>query len=393
MSDGLHVLHLTPRLTRAAGGAWHYVEGLSRALESAGLKSVVAGVAEPDNTDAAGLEVTQVVTGAPTLLPANYGISRKLRRRVLADVARVDVIHAHGFRVGTDLIAMKAARHFGAPIVLSPHGQLHPAIARRGAVKKQLLHAMWGRRYLETIACALGVSETEADVIRAAVPGKPVGALPIGIRPADYRGTRSGYLARHAPGSVGKRVLLYFAYMHPNKGLARLTDAWLALHRDRPDWHLVLAGVDTHGLGAQAAQRLEADGAGGSFSLIGPAFDQDKIDLFADADLFTMPSDAESFGIAFAESLASGVPVIATRGAPWSIVVDHRCGWWVEPTVDALGAALREATALDPVALKAMGERGRSLVQDRFDWLTIAKQVTTLYDWVLGRGDQPVFVR
>jgi glycosyltransferase involved in cell wall biosynthesis len=384
----IRVLHLTPRLTRAAGGAWHYVEGLVRSLEGAGMLSIVAGVVDVGSEDWKSLVATQVITGPPSLLSANYGVSAELRRKLATELDRVDIVHAHGFRVGTDLLAMRVVRKFGAKLLLSPHGQLHPAIAQRGAMKKALINTLWAKRYLQSIDAALAVGETEAGVIRAATRGKPIATLPIGVDAALYSSdNKPGTLATIAPAARGKRVLLYLAHMFPNKGVDRLADAWLRVHRERPDWHLVIAGSDGFGLGAAAAIRMRAAGAGGSFTLLGPLFDQQKRDLFADADLFTMPSDAESFGIAFAESLASGVPVIATKGAPWSSVVEKNCGWWIEPTVDALAATIREATALSDEDRRAMGLRGRELVRERFDWPAIAVKMRGLYESLLHHGD------
>lgn len=391
--DRIRVLHLTPRLTRAAGGAWHYVEGLTRSLESAGVRSIAAGVVDVGSDDWQSLTATQVITGAPSLMAANYGISAELRRKLGTELDRVDIVHAHGFRVGTDLLAMRAVRKFGAKLLLSPHGQLHPAIAQRGAMKKALINTLWAKRYLQSIDAALAVGETEAAVVRAATRGKPVATLPIGVDVAAYEapGT-AGTFSQLAPAKPGKRVVLYLAHMHSNKGVVRLADAWLRIFRERPDWHLVLAGIDVAGLGAATAERLRASGAGDSFTLLGPLFDDAKRSAFAGADLFTMPSDAESFGIAFAEALASGVPIIATRGAPWASVVERHCGWWIEPTVEALATTLIEAMALSDAERRAMGDRGRTLVRERFDWPAIAAKMTTLYEWMLGRAAKPEFV-
>lgn len=389
----LHVLHLTPRLTRAAGGAWHYVEGLTRSLEHVGVRCTVAGVADVGSEDPKLLAASQVLAGEPSYLPANYGFSRELRRRLDHELERVDLVHAHGFRVGTDLLAERISRRFSAPLLISPHGQLHPAIAERGGVRKWLVNALWANRYLRRADAVLAVGETEAAVVRTAAPRKTVATLPIGVDVNAYvRSSATGGESAVRAAAGGKRVVLYLAHMHANKGLTRLADAWLAIFRERPDWHLVLAGVDVAGLGAATAARMRDAGAGGSFTLLGPLFGEAKLDAFAQADLFTMPSDAESFGIAFAESLASGVPIIATRGAPWASVVEHRCGWWIEPTTEALAAALREATALSDADRAAMGERGRALVRERFDWQPIAMKVRTLYEWLLKRGERPTFV-
>jgi poly(glycerol-phosphate) alpha-glucosyltransferase len=40
-----------------------------------------------------------------------------------------------------------------------------------------------------------------------------------------------------------------------------------------------------------------------------------------------------------------------------------------------------------------MGERGRRLVEERFSWAKIARQMKAVYEWVLGGGPRPECVR
>ena len=73
-----------------------------------------------------------------------------------------------------------------------------------------------------------------------------------------------------------------------------------------------------------------------------------------------------------AEALAHGVPVLTTTGAPWPMLGERGCGWWVAPTVDGIADGLRQATSLDAGALAAMGERGRRWMAADFGWDAIA---------------------
>src|SRR5258708_4177837 len=76
---------------------------------------------------------------------------------------------------------------------------------------------------------------------------------------------------------------------------------------------------------------------------------------------------SENFGLVIAEALSCGVPVITTRATPWGELEEYRCGWWIELGVEPLGWALREATGLPREVLREMGERGRELVQKRYE--------------------------
>ena len=85
----------------------------------------------------------------------------------------------------------------------------------------------------------------------------------------------------------------------------------------------------------------------------------------------------------------AGVPVFTTKGAPRRELDTHRCGWWTDATVDALTAALVEATRTSRPDLDAMGERGCALVLERYGWDDAACQMQAVYEWILGTGNRP----
>jgi glycosyltransferase involved in cell wall biosynthesis len=102
-----------------------------------------------------------------------------------------------------------------------------------------------------------------------------------------------------------------------------------------------------------------------------------------------LPSHSENFGIVVAEALASGVPVITTRGTPWRDLIEHRCGWWEEIGASPLAAALEAATALSDDERRAMGQRGRELVERKYSWQRVAADMKAVYAWLLGQGERP----
>jgi glycosyltransferase involved in cell wall biosynthesis len=108
-----------------------------------------------------------------------------------------------------------------------------------------------------------------------------------------------------------------------------------------------------------------------------------KKSAFFDAELFVLPTHSESFGIVVAEALAHGLPVLTTTGAPWSILAESGCGWWVDPTVDGIAEGLLQATALDAETLWSMGARGRVLVSAKFGWERVAGRMLSTYEAIL----------
>ena len=138
-------------------------------------------------------------------------------------------------------------------------------------------------------------------------------------------------------------------------------------------------------------QRVRELGLENSVKYLGEVEDDEKVKLLETANLFVLPSFSENFGVVVAEAMAYGLPVITTRGTPWEGLLLHKCGWWVEPTVDGITAALREALSMESDSLRSMGDRGRKYAAD-FDWANIAQQTAEVYRWILGRGSMPMCV-
>ena len=161
-----------------------------------------------------------------------------------------------------------------------------------------------------------------------------------------------------------------------------LVEAWA---RVRPNgWRLQIAGPDEAGHKKEVEKAVFSAGLGDVISFTGPIAYQLKTPTFLKADLFVLPTHSESFGIVVAEALAHGVPVLTTRGAPWSFLPEVGCGWWVDANVNGIAEGLRQATSLDQEELREMGAKGRSLVITKFGWKRVADLILSMYGEVLG---------
>ena len=101
------------------------------------------------------------------------------------------------------------------------------------------------------------------------------------------------------------------------------------------------------------------------------------------ADFFVLPSLAEGFPLVILEALASGTPVIASgvAGIP-EIVLNGHNGLIVPPAdAEALTEALQKL-AHDPGLRKEMSRNARHMVNEKYSWKSVAKEVLTVYDKV-----------
>jgi glycosyltransferase involved in cell wall biosynthesis len=250
------------------------------------------------------------------------------RFAALPDGARV-VVDGLAFGALPEVAAAQAARLRLVALVHHPLAEetgLEPAVARRlGASERAALAA--ARRVVVTSA---------PTAVRLAACGVEPGRCVV-IEP----GTDVTPMARGS-GGAGPPQLLVVATLTPRKGHALLIDALAGL-TDRA-WRLECVGSDQRDPATAAALRaqIEARGLADRVALCGEAGPDALAAAYDRADLFVWPSLYEGYGMALAEALARGLPVVATQVGATAALVGEDAGLQVPPG-DA--TALRGALA------------------------------------------------
>jgi glycosyltransferase involved in cell wall biosynthesis len=181
--------------------------------------------------------------------------------------------------------------------------------------------------------------------------------------------------------SSGEQLsLLYLGVISPVKGLDVLLHAMALLDRGiKLDvyGHVPLAYEDY----GKAMSRLVDDLALRERVIFhGFVENELKTNAFLNADICVVPSHSENFSNVVAEALAYGVPVIASTGTPWSGVVEHGCGEWVDKSPASLAASILR---MRHKPLQEMGGRGRDWMQREFGWSSVATKMEALYKRVI----------
>lgn len=282
------------------------------------------------------------------------------------------VIHDHGLWLSVNRAAARVARIEGVPRIVSPRGMLAPWAIAHKKWKKRIAWIAYAGRDLRQASVVHATSELERRQLRAFGVRQAIAMIPNGVAEISSVGNSRERLTRP--------YVLFLGRIHQVKGVSELLSAWEML--GNRGWDLVLAGPDEEGF--MKNRRLPDN-----VRYIGMVTGDAKLALLRNASILTLPSHTENFGIVVAESLAAGVPVIATQGTPWECLVSERCGWWVPLSTVDLCSALSTAISTDAAVLQAMGQRGQDLVAKRFSWPTIARQMLDVYKWMLGGGSPP----
>lgn len=349
------------------GGPALSVSGLARALAEAG---VTVGLWAPD-----GSALTSSILG-PHFPARRLGGSPE---QAIKQLGQPDVLHDSGIWLPHNHSLAKLAKDHDIPRIVSLRGMVAPWALNYRKWKKRLAWHLYQKRDLQLAQYHHATADEEAAHVKRLGLGVPICVVSNGIDlPAALPNSEAhGLMA--SPDR--RRIALFLSRIHPVKGVPMLIEAWT---RVRPaGWELHLAGPDETGHVSQIQAQIKACGLSDRVHILGPVSAAQKATVFAQADLFVLPTHSENFGMVIAEALAHGVPVLTTKGAPWPMLADRRCGWWVEASAEGIVDGLMAATSCVPEELCAMGQRGRALIEEQFCWPRIGERFVTLYEDLL----------
>lgn len=278
-----------------------------------------------------------------------------------------DLIHLQHIWNPNIHVMARAARHAQIPYLITPRGMLEPWILKQNAWKKKLAMFLYQANDIRKADLIHATCEMEKDNIRALGFKTPISVIPNGLNLSEVPAARAEF---------GNRKVVFLSRIHPKKGIELLLEAWKQL--DAKKWTLDLAGDGDALYISELEQKIKRENIRG-VRYVGAHYGAAKWSFLKTGDLFVLPTYSENFGIAIAESLAVGVPVITTTGTPWQELNSHHCGWWIDLSVDELVKALTEAIQLSGDQLQAMGQRGRALIIQKYAINRVAGELLQQY--------------
>lgn len=297
-----------------------------------------------------------------------------------------DIFHGHGIWQLPVHQMVNVAHKLDLPYVISPHGMLKKWSLEQHRAKKFLALHLYQRRDLDGAACLQATASFEADELRDLGFKNPIAVIPNGI--PLHKFPEKNYNEDNQ-----EKTVLFLSRIVENKGVKELIRAWSKLPKDvARDWRLKIVGIGERGYIKQLNDFIIHKGLEKAVRIEGPLYGSEKIQAYQQASLFVLPTYSENFGIVVAEALACGTPVITTRGAPWSDLQTHNCGWWIEKGVGPLLKTLENSLGLSEETLNQMGKRGRQLIVKKYSIDAVARQMHELYDWILNNHEKPRFV-
>ena len=288
---------------------------------------------------------------------------------------RFDLVHTTNITLDfTVLPAYDAARRQGAAFVCTPF--IHLGEPENDAVRRfyTMRHQIELLKHSDRVIVQGGLEE--AYLAGRGVPRERMRRIGCGVDPHELAGGDGArFRAEHG---VAGPLVLYVGALARDKGAVQLVEAMRRLWAQGSDAALALIGAPLAHFTAYYAALPEDVRA--RIRLLPYAPDRVKLDAYAAANVFAMPSRTDSFGIVYLEAWCYGVPVVGARagGVP-DVIDDGVDGVLVRWGDDAgLAEALGRLLA-DQGMARRMGAAGRQKVLRELTWEHKYAQVRDVY--------------
>jgi glycosyltransferase involved in cell wall biosynthesis len=391
----MRILQIVPSLSLVYGGPSQMVLGLSGALARAGAEVTIV------TTDSNG-DVGQAPLDVPLGVPIDqdgyrviyfrcspfrrYKFSMELLNWVDRHTADFDIAHIHALFSPVSSFAARTCRRNQLPYILRPLGTLDPADLRKKKQLKQLYAALLERPNLAGAAAVHFTSAQESRISERFGTTPPDLIAPLGV-PVPPIGTADRAAIRQELGVTDDRpIVIFLSRIEPKKGLDLLLPALEQLRSAGLDFQFVLAGANPQDPAYEQAIRrqFESSSVADCTSIVGFVTGDRKRAMLQAADVFVLPSYYENFGIAVAEAMVAGLPVVISDQVHiWENVLAAEGGWVAPCDVTALTEQLRQALT-DPQERRRRGVKGRAYALEHYNWDTIAQQMIPRYQELAG---------
>jgi glycosyltransferase involved in cell wall biosynthesis len=297
-----------------------------------------------------------------------------------------DLVTLHSLYSFPVLAGYFLARLHGKPYAFWPHGVLAPFQRKVGARHKWIYNVLFANRITQNAAVILYSAEGERQETEALGLRPPSVIAAEGFNAEEFESLpiRGKFRSRYFNGDVGPLVL-FLARLNAKKGVDLLIEAMRHVIAARPDAKLAIVGPpDPPAFNKQVMTWIKENGIEANTVVTGAADPKMRLEAYADADVYVLPSHAENFGFTIFEAMASGVPVVVSETLNFANdFVRGGAGFALPRTAEDFSEAILSLVNR-PELRQRMGESGRNLAR-QYSWSATGAKVSSALESALGR--------
>lgn len=286
---------------------------------------------------------------------------------------RFDLIHAH-VALPDGYAGVLLAQKYHQPLIVTIHGQdFQHTIYRNAACRRAVSFVL----NLASKTICVSRKLQQLSVKRLGISDKII-IVPNGIEPQDVLSHPVDSTKQQGDGYT----LVSVSNLSRTKGIDLNLYALQKICKNYPELRYIVIGG---GLEEVELRKLVMElKLERHVELLGRQPHNRVMAYMAACDVFTLPSWNEGFGIVYLEAMANAKPVIGCQGEGIEDFVAHgKTGLLIKPRdVDSLVDAL-DFLLSHPEESRAMGERARRLILEKYTWEKNAEKIIKIYDEVL----------
>ena len=367
----MRILRSIRSVNPTGGGPIEGIRQVARIHAAAGHETEIVSLDAPDD---AWVRECPVKVHAMGPARSGYGYAGQFVPWLAEHRRDYDAVIVSGLWQYSGFGVWRALRHTDTPYFVFPHGMLDPWFKRTYPLKHLKKWAYWpwaDYRMLRDARAVLFTSEEERSAARESFwlyrCREVVVNYGIAAPTGDAAAQRQAVLQRF-PELAGRRAFVFLSRIHEKKGCDLLLRAFAKVAAGDASLRLVFAGPDQTGwvgeLRALSGQLGIADRIVWTGMLTGDL----KWGLLRLAEAFVLPSHQENFGIAVAEALACGTPVlISNKVNIWREIEQDQAGFVDEDDEPGTARLLERWLALPGEERKAMRIRAKRCFQSRYE--------------------------
>ncbi len=335
----MRILRCIHSLNPNLGGPGEGIRQISSVLKNQGHNIDVICLDDPESS---WLERNPFTVHALGPVANAYGYTNKLIPWFKSNYSQYDCIIVHGLWQYTSFAAWRALRKTNVPYYVYPHGMLDPWFKNTYPFKhlKKCLYWPWAEYHvLKDARAVLFTCEEERILARQSFRPyrchEKVVHYGTAVPTGNTESQKNTFFEKY-PQLKDKRLLLYLGRIHEKKGVDLLIQAFGRLKNsdDGPlddNIHLIIAGPCSDQNYLQSLKnKMLSFGREVADRIIWTGMLQDDLKWGAchASDAFILPSHQENFGLAVAEALATGTPVlISNKVNIWREIEEESAGY------------------------------------------------------------------
>lgn len=379
----MRILHIIGTLSPEAGGPSQAVR-MILSYRDIGYFGEVATLDDPSAPFLKTLDFPVYPLGP---VSSTYGRSPKLVPWIQENYRRFDGVVVHGLWQYCG-VATRRALAGNMPYMVFTHGMLDPYFKRASRLKHLKKWFYWAPfeywvlrdayRVLFTSTAEKQLAEQSFWLHRWTPHVVPYGVS--GPPATDTQSLRETFFER-CPQVRNKRFLLFLGRIHRKKGCDLLLQAFGKIAQRDPGLHLVMAGPDQQGWSKELQEIAVSAGVEDRVHWPGMVTGDVKWGAFHASEAFILPSHQENFGIAVAEALSCGKPVLLSDKVNIAEDIAHDQAGFMEPdTAEGTLRLLERWISAAPETRTAMAGRAIPCFRQRYDMRENAKTIMRLFE-------------